>query len=140
MPLLPIFSFTFSLFILWNIILDLLRKYSKSPGPGEPEDNLFEDLEPTRLEELLSLFISAIINLGWMGYVKYTVPSLATNVLFDIAPLVFLAELVLIVLPKEQAESTNLISYTLFLLQAYFSVVYLMYCSKVLETFLWQVF
>lgn len=140
MPLLPIFSFTFSLFILWSIGFDLLHKQKDSSGREEQEADPFEDFEPTKQEELLSLLSSAIINLGWMGYVQYCVPSLLSNVLFDIAPLLFAAELVLLLLPTRQTEEpvemSNFISYALFFLQAYFSVVYLIYCIEALKIFL----
>lgn len=142
MPLLPIFSFTFSLFILWTIGFDLLHKFGNKPS--DPEDDLLDDLEPTKAEELLCLVASAIINLGWMGYVQYSAPTLPSKVLFDIAPLLFAAELALLMLPlkedKEPPEFTNYISYALFFLQAYFSVVYLLYCSEALGTFLKTIF
>lgn len=141
MPLLPIFSFTFSLFILWNIGFDLLHKFgnhrSQTP-PTQDDEDLPEDLEPTRQEELFSLLPSAIINLGWMGYVQYSVPSLLSTVLFDIAPLLFAAELLLLLLPQKEGseEITDFISYALFFLQTYFSVVYLIYCTDTLGNFL----
>jgi hypothetical protein len=142
MPLLPIFSFTFSLFILWNIGFGLLQKYGKLPV--EPEEDLLDDLEPTKQEEILCLLPSAIINLGWMGYVQYSVPSLLSTVLFDVAPLFFVAELALLLLPTKEAkaptEFTNYISYALFFLQAYFSVVYLIYCTKTFGGLLRQLF
>ncbi|MCE5286044.1 MAG: hypothetical protein LLG02_09400 [Pelosinus sp.] len=146
MPLLPIFSFTFSLFILWSIGFDLIHKHRSEAGQPqeEPVDDLLEELEPTRQEELFALLPSAIINLGWMGYVQYSVPSLLSNILFDIAPLLFVAELLLLLLPlkhkEEPAQFTNFISYALFFLQAYFSIVYLIYCTHALGTFLRHIF
>lgn len=133
MALLSIFSFAFSFFILWNTVIDIFSPAAAGEAFAEEEDAEFV----TREGELLSLLLSAVMNLGWMGYVYYTVHTPLSGVLYSIAPLLFIAEMFLLIKASDQLleQSGNFIAAGMFFLQVYFALLYLAYCLDMLGSF-----
>lgn len=133
MGLLSIFSFAFSFFILWNIVIDIFSPASAGEAFTEEEDAEFV----TREGELISLFLSALMNLGWMGYVYYTVHTPLSGIFYAIAPLFFIAEMFLLLKASDQTleQSGDFIAAGMFFLQVYFALLYLAYCLDLLWSF-----
>ncbi len=133
MGLLSIFSFAFSFFILWNTVIDIFSPASAGEAFAEEEDAEFV----TRESELMSLLLSAVMNLGWMGYVYYTVHTPLSGILYSIAPLFFIAEMFLLIKASDQMleQSGDFIAAGMFFLQVYFALLYLAYCLDMLGSF-----
>lgn len=134
MGLLSIFSFAFSFFILWNTVIDIFSPASAGEAFAEEDD----DELVTREGELMSLLLSALMNLGWMGYVYYTVHTPLSGILYAVAPLFFIAEMFLLLRASDRTfeQSGDFIAAGMFFLQVYFSLLYLAYCLDLL----WSVF
>jgi hypothetical protein len=149
MGLLSIFSFLFSIFIIWNTLSDLLvladTKHTSSDQPPQtinnpaPEEPYDDTQYFTREAELTALLPTAIIHLGWMGFVYYMVPTNLSRIFFHIAPLLFAAECILLFYftPADQEmDQIDFITIGLFGMELYFSFIYLAYCTDYAYRFL----
>jgi hypothetical protein len=90
-----------------------------------------ELLEITKEIELASLIPSAIIHLGWMGFVYYVVHTSLSQILFHGAILLFAAEFIILfrAIRYEPDEAQHdFVSSGLHCLELYFAFIYLVYC------------
>ncbi|CUH97582.1 putative membrane protein [Propionispora sp. 2/2-37] len=137
MFLLGIFSFAFSFFILWNTVLEFIQPTMENSTVAE-EDS-YEILAVTKEADLIALSLSAVMNLGWMGYVCYTVHTAFSSVVFAMAPLLFAAEALLVVQAKAEEvlnDSNDMIANGIFFIQVYFALIYLLHCADGIWQFL----
>lgn len=138
MFLLSIFSFFFSLLIIWNAVTDVFGLdggiLANEQAAGSADDLYDEEtLELTKEDELFSLVPSAIINLGWMGFVQYIIHTPLSCLLFSAAPFLFAAEFFFIFQSTDDESSAehDWIADGLLSIQVYFSLIYLVYCANV---------
>jgi hypothetical protein len=148
MGLLSIFSFLFSIFIIWSTLSDLLVLADTQPSCGDqppqttnptPEESYDDSQYLTREAELTALIPTAIVHLGWMGFVYYMVPTNLSGIFFHIAPLLFAAECILLFYftpDNQETDSTDFITIGLFIMELYFSFIYLAYCTDYAYRFL----
>lgn len=155
MGLLSIFTFGFSILILWNTLSEIIHARLETDGGNsereisESADNLddiYEDEAVSKQTELAGLLPTALINLGWMGFVCYVVRTSLSGILFKAAILLFAAEFILILRAAFSATSAqdddvhDFIAVGLYCAELYFAFSYIVYCLDSAYRFLLSVF
>ncbi len=144
MGLLSIFTFGFSLFILWNTLSELIHvRLGANIGNSEHDvkesmddlDDIAEDetLEISKEVELAGLIPTTLINLGWMGFVCYIVRTSLSGILFKAAILLFAAEFIIVLQAALTGTGGNdddhdFIAIGLYFAELYFAFSYIVYC------------
>lgn len=131
MVLWSIFSFAFSFFILWSSVLHVcgIEAIGDTDGEDDEDDSSFSS---THVGELLALLFFSLLNLGWMGFVHYSVPTALSHSLFIAAQLLFAAEFIIVlreIFAKEPLPpQKDFIAESMFFVQVIFALLYVYYC------------